>query len=70
MIMDFHHHSLLAEEQRQAREDSQPQLPKPHSFYVITDLWEEWAESADELKELLLSAYAGNLKATIDIVPF
>ena len=68
--MDFHHHSLLAEERRQARQDSQPQTFKAHSFYVITDLWEEWAESADELKELLLSAYAGNLEATIDIVPF
>ena len=68
--MDFHNSTLLAEEQRQAREDSQPPAPKAHSFYVITPLWEEWAESADELKELLLSAYAGNLEATIDIVPF
>ena len=68
--MDFHHHSLLAEEQRQAREDLQPPPQKAHSFYVITPLWEEWAESADELKDLLLSAYAGNLEATIDIVPF
>lgn len=68
--MDFHHHSLLAEEQRQARQDAQPQPAKVHSFYVITPLWEEWAESADELKDLLLSAYAGNLEATIDIVPF
>ena len=68
--MDYHQATLLAHEQREARDDIVTRREKYFSFYVITSLWEEWADSPDELKDLLFSAYAGGLEATIEIHPF
>ena len=68
--MDYHHATLLAHEQREARDDIVAPCKKYFSFYVITPLWEEWAESVDELGELLFSAYAGDLKPTVEVIPF
>ena len=70
LIMDYHHATLLAHEQREARDDIVAPCEKYFSFYVITSLWEEWADTPDELKDLLFSAKAGGLEATIEIHPF
>ena len=50
--------------------DHKRHCKKYFSFYVITSLWEEWANNPDELKDLLFSAKAGGLEATIEIHPF